>query len=104
MRRSDLTVAGIARDAGVHANSQPLQQGSHLPQLTGQVVFTQDVDVERCHGLRLDGTDHVVEQRFTGQLVAEVLGAHETRSVHGNDRGAKFLAGVFADSVDVVAN
>ena len=104
MRIGDFAIFGVARDAGENSDAEFVEQRLHLPQFAGKIVFADDVDVVRRGIIRLFRSDHVIEQRFAGELVAEVLRPDEAGRVDGNHRLAEFLARRLADRVDVVAD
>ena len=100
----DLAEPGIAGQAGAQADAQPFEQRRHLPQLAGDVVFAQQIDVGERRVVRLDRADDVVEQRLAGQAVAEILAAGEARRHHRHDRPGEALGRDLADGGDVVAD
>ena len=104
MRPGHFLVLRIAGDAGQNADAQFVEQRFHLPQLARQVVFADDIDVVRRGVFRLHGADHIFQQRFTGQLVTQVLVAHEAGGIDGNHRLAELLAGGFAHCLDIVTD
>ncbi len=104
MRAGDVEIARVAGNAGAHPHAEPFEQRLHHPELAGEVELAEDIDVHRADVVGLVRADHVVEQGFAGELVAEVLRADEARGVNGHDRRAEALGGAEADGVEVVAD
>jgi hypothetical protein len=100
----DVVIAPVAGDRGENTNAEPIEQRPDLPQLAGDVVFANQVDVVRGGGLRLSCADHVIQQRLAGELVAEILGAGEAWR-HDRDHGCgEALGGSGTDRIHIVAN
>ncbi len=103
--------AGIAGQGTKDAQAEFVEQRCNVPELTGNVVFTDQVDVvgrqtvgARLGRSRLGGTDDMLEHRLAGQPVAEVLGAIETGRIDRDHRRAPALGGRLADGFDVIAD
>jgi hypothetical protein len=67
---TDLAVAAIAGDLGQDADPQLVKQRQDIPQLAGNVVLADEVNVAGSGVLRGGGADNIVQQGFSGQTVA----------------------------------
>ncbi len=94
---------GVAADAGKDADAEPVKERQHSPEVTGDVVLADQVDVVVGGVFGFGRADHVFEEGLTRKAVADVLVADETGSVHRDHRYAHLFAGRLADRLDVVA-
>ena len=101
---TDVGKAAVAGDRREDTNADAFEKGLYLPQLAGDIVLAEHVDVARAGGGGLAGADDVIEQRLAAQFVAEVLGAGETGRVDGNHRLAEIFGGAGANLDQVVAD
>ena len=99
-----LPVTRIGRERAEDADTELVQQGLHLPELTRKVIIADDVDVVGRTFGGLLRADHMREHRLARELVAEVLRADIARNVDGNAGRAVPLRRRLAHGGNVVAN
>ena len=82
-----------------------------MPQLTGDVVFTDQIDIVQGSAiggggfrLRLTGTDHIAHHGLARDTVTQVLSAIKTRRIYGYHRHppARFCSA--AHRADIITN
>ena len=103
--------ARIARQGAEDAIAEFVEQRRDMPELAGDVVFADQVDVVSGQTIRAGqggggfaGADHMLEHRLAGQPVAEVLGAIEAGRIDRHHRHAPALAGGLAHGLDIVTD
>ena len=102
---ADLFVADVARERRGDVDAALLEELVDLPGVAADVVFAEDVDAElRLVGL-VEQADHVFEHAVVGDMVTGGLGdAFVAFAGEPEDVDPKFLLGLAADGVDVVAD
>jgi hypothetical protein len=100
----DFVIARVAGDAGENADAELIEQRLDLPQLAGEIVFADDVDVVGRRVFRLLGADHVSSSASPAELVAEVLRADKPGALTGITGLPNFLAAALQTAFDVVAD
>ncbi|EXI73687.1 MAG: hypothetical protein AW07_02373 [Candidatus Accumulibacter sp. SK-11] len=108
-----LMEACVAGERAQNAQAQFVEQRRDMPELPGDVVFADEVHVvyanarpvcrrrDRC---RLARADDVLEHGFTGDAIAEILGAVEAGAVDRQHRHAPARAGRSGHGLDIVAD
>ena len=57
---SHFPIFAVTRNAGEDANAQFVEQRLHLPQLAGEIIFSNDIDVVGRRVVGLFGADHML--------------------------------------------
>ena len=100
---AEVLESGVAAEAGEDADAEPVEERQHPPEVAGNIVFADQIDVVVGDFLRLGGPDDVFEQDLARQAVADVLVADEAGGIDRNDRNGDLLLGRLADRLDIVA-
>ncbi len=108
-----LPETGVARQVAQDPQAQLIEERQDVPELAGDVVFTDQghvVDLEtlplaaRGQGVRLPGPADIFHHRLPGDAIAQVLGTVEARRVHRHHRRPPAAGGLLAHRLDVVAD
>ena len=92
----------VAADAGQDADPEPFEQRLHPPQVAGDVVLADQVDVVVGGDRGLRRPDDVFQQDLPRQPVADVLVADEPRGVDRDHRHRNLFRRGLADRLHVV--
>ena len=99
-----LLEGGIPGDARQHPDARLNQKRFQEPEVAGDVVLADKIDIVMGRDRRFAGPDHVFEQHLTGDPVSQVLGPHKPRRVHRDDADPQLQFGLSADCIDVFAH
>src|SRR6056300_804052 len=101
MSCTNLCDAAVAAQSREDANTQFFEQWRILPHVAGNVVFTDQVNVEgRCF-LRLSGADQMAEGSFTTKPAPEVLATDKTGGMYRHHWNLVFFCSLFTDQVNI---
>ncbi len=104
MGGADALDPAVAGEGGEDSDAEFLQQRGVLPHVAGDVVFSDEIDVEVGGELGLPGSDEARQDRFPPEAAAEVLAADEARSVDGDHGKAVLFRSLPAKGLDIVAD
>ena len=104
---------GVAGQRAQHPQAHFIQQGQHMPEFAGNVVFADQIDVMNLEtgifgvgrqGIRIAATYHMIDHRVAGNAVAEIFRAVKAGAIDGNHRHAPSLASLLANGIEIVAD
>ncbi len=104
MSRADVGDAPISAERSKDTDAQFLKQRRVLPHISGNVVFTDKVDIKRRGFFWLPGSNQVRQHRLATETAAEILAADKTSCMHRHHRHTMFFYCLLTDQINIVTD
>ena len=94
----------VPGDPRQDADASLLQEGLHEPEVAGDIVFSDQIDIAVRRDRGFARADDLIEQHLSGDAVPQVLGPRKSRRAHRDDPDAEIRLGLSAHRLEILAD